>query len=69
MYSLVIYFCSLISIPKKRNIETMLALPHSYNWQKFNNKTNKKGGQEYQSMDPEYVPGQINSRILELLLR
>ena len=30
---------------------------------------NEKINQEYQSMDPEYVTGQINTRILELLLR
>ena len=35
---------------------------------KVNNKMNEKRSQEYQSMDPEYVTGQINSRILELLL-
>ena len=29
---------------------------------------NEKRNQEYQSMDPEYVTGQINSCILELLL-
>ena len=34
-----------------------------------NNKMNEKRIQEYQSMDPEYVTGEINSRILELLLR
>ena len=34
-----------------------------------NNKMNEKRSQEYQRMDPEYVIGQINSRILELLLR
>ena len=34
-----------------------------------NNKMNEKGSQEYQSIDPEYVPGKINSHILELLLR
>ena len=34
-----------------------------------NNKMNEKRSQEYQSMDPEYVTEQINSRILELLLR
>ena len=34
-----------------------------------NNKMNEKRNQEYQSMDPEYVTGQIKSRILELLLR
>ena len=64
-----ILFCSLISVSKKWNIETMLTFPYSYNWQKFNNKMNEKRSQEYQSMDPEYVTGQINSRILELLLR
>ena len=36
---------------------------------KVNNKMNEKRSQEYQSMDPEYVTGQINSRILKLLLR
>ena len=40
-----------------------------YNWQKFNNKMNEKRSQEYQSMDPEYVSGQVNSHILELILR
>ena len=40
----------------------------SYNWQKFNNKINEKRSQEYQSMDPEYISGEINSHILELLL-
>ena len=34
-----------------------------------NNKMNEKRSQEYQSMDPEYVIGQINGRILELLLK
>ena len=34
-----------------------------------NHKMNVKRSQEYESMDPEYVTGQINSRILELLLR
>ena len=34
-----------------------------------NNKMNEKRSQECQSMDPEYVTGQIKSRILELLLR
>ena len=63
------FFCSLIWVSKKWNIETVWTLPYSYNWQKFNNKMNEKRSQEYQSMDPEYVTGQINSRILELLLR
>ena len=48
----------------------MLTLPYSYNWQKFNNKMNEKRSQEYQSMGPEYVvTGQINSRVMELLMR
>ena len=47
----------------------MLILPYSYNCQKFSKKRNEKRGQEYQSLDPEYVPEQINSHILELLLR
>ena len=34
-----------------------------------NHKMNEKRSHEYQSMDPEYVTGQINSCILELLLR
>ena len=42
LYSLFILFCSLISVSKKRNIEIMLTLPYSYNWQKFNNKMNEK---------------------------
>ena len=36
---------------------------------KFNDKMNEKRSQEYQSMDPEYVTGQINGPIPELLLR
>ena len=34
-----------------------------------NHKMNEKRSQEYQSIDPEYVTGQINSRIVELPLR
>ena len=34
-----------------------------------NNKINEKRSQEYQNTDPEYGTGQINSCILELLLR
>ena len=30
---------------------------------KVNNKINEKRSQEYQSMEPEYVTGQINSGI------
>ena len=63
------FFCSLISVSKKRNTEIMLTLPYPYNWQKFNNKVNEKRSQEYQIMDLEYVTGKINSCILELLLR
>ena len=69
LYSSFIHFCSLTSVSKKWNIETMLTLPYSYNWQKFNNKINEKRSQDYQSMDPEYVTGQINSPILELLFK
>ena len=59
----------IILVSKKWNIETILTLPYSYNWQKFNNKMNEKRSQKYQSMGPEYVTGQINSHILELLSR
>ena len=48
----------------------MLTFPYSYNWQKFkNHKMNEKRSQEYQSIDPEFVTVQINSCILEILLR
>ena len=47
----------------------MLTQRYSHSSQKFNNKTNEKRSQEYQRMNPEYVTGQIISRILELLLR
>ena len=33
------------------------------------NKMNEKRSREYQNMGPEYVTWQINSRILELLLK
>ena len=37
------YFCcSLISVSGKRNIETMLTLLYSYNWQKFNKMNEKR---------------------------
>ena len=36
---------------------------------KKSHEMNEKRSQEYQSMDPDYVTGLINSRILELLLR
>ena len=63
------YFSFLISVSKKWNIEAMLTLPYSYNWEKFNNKMNEKSSQEYQSMEPEYVTRKIISRILQLLFR
>ena len=47
----------------------MLTPPYSYNWQKFINNMNEKNPQEYQSVVPEYVTGQINSHFQELLLR
>ena len=66
----VLLYQSLRSVSfKKQSVETMLILPYLYNWQKSNNKMNEKRSQVYQSMDPEYVTGQTNSRILELLLR
>ena len=42
LHSLFILFCSLISVSKKQNIEKVLTLPYSYNWQKFNKKMNEK---------------------------
>ena len=66
LYSLFIFFCSLLSVSKKQNIGKMLALPYSYNWQKLNEKKKPKVS-EYGH--PEYVSRQIISRILELLLR
>ena len=35
------FFCSLLSVSKKRSIETMLTFPYSYNWRKFNNHKKK----------------------------
>ena len=46
----------------------MLTFLYPCNWQKFNNKMNEKEVSSM-SIEPEYVTGQINSRILELLLR
>ena len=69
VFSFHTFFCSLRSFCNKWNIETMLTLLYSYNWQKFNNKMNETRSQEYQSMDHEYVTGQINRCSLELLLR
>ena len=36
------FFCSLTSVSKKQNTETMLILAPSYNWRKFNDKINEK---------------------------
>ena len=69
VFSFHTFLFYIILVSKKWNIETILTLPYSYNWQKFNNKMNEKRSQKYQSMDPEYVTGQINSHILELLSR
>ena len=44
-------------------IETLLTLPYLYNWLNFNKKMNEKRNQEYQSVDPEYLTGQINSHL------
>ena len=64
------FFGSLISVSKKWNIETMLGpFPIHTIDKSFNNKLNEKRSQDYQSMDPEYVTGQINSPILELLFK
>ena len=48
---------------KKVNLSLFIQLA------KVNHKMNGKRSQEYQSMDPEYVTGQINGHIPELLLR
>ena len=64
------FFCSLISVSKKKNIEKILNLPYLYNWKKFINKMNEKkkpGVSEYG--DPEYVTREINIHILKFLLR
>ena len=61
------FFCSLISVSGKQNIETMLTVFYSYNWQKLN-KMNERS-YRYQSVGSEFVTGQINSHILEILLR
>ena len=45
-----------------------LTLSYSYKWQKFN-KMNEERSQGYQNAVPEYVTWQINSHILQLLLR
>ena len=49
-----ILFCSLISVPQKWNIETMLTFSYSFNWQKLDivvnnhNKMNERRSQEYE---------------------
>ena len=42
VFSFHTFFCSLISVSKKLNIETILTPPYPNNWQKFNNKINEK---------------------------
>ena len=70
LYSLLIFFfCSLVSVSKKQNIETMLILPSLFIQLAKFQQNEWKRSQEYQSMDPEYVTEQINSCILEFLLR
>ena len=61
-------FWSFISVSKKRNIETMLTFPYSYNWKKLTTTT-KWMKKKSHSMNPEYVTEKINSRILELFLQ
>ena len=58
----------LIPVSKTQGIEKMLNLLYQYKWQKFN-KMNEKRSLEYQSVSTEYVTGQINSLILQLLFR
>ena len=69
VFSFHIFFCSLVSVSKKLNIETMLSLPSLFIQLAKFQQNEWKRSQEYQSMDPEYVTGQINSCILEFLLR
>ena len=42
VFSFHTFFCSLISVSKKRKIETMLTLLFSYKWHKFSKKMNEK---------------------------
>ena len=69
VFSFHAFLFSYISLEETEHRNNVLALPYSYNWQIINNKINEKRSQECQSMDPEYVTGQINSRVLQLLLR
>ena len=48
------FFSSLVSVSEKRNIETMLTVPYSYNWQKFNNNMNEKEANNYKSYSGAY---------------
>ena len=32
LYSFLVFFCSIVSVSKKWNIEVMLTIPYSYNW-------------------------------------
>ena len=69
IYLLLSYFsCSPILVFKTRDTERMLTLLYEYKCQKFN-KMNEKRSLGYQHVGAEYVTGQINSLILQLLLR
>ena len=72
LYSHFILFFSLIShislhgTEHRNNVNPFLFMQLA---KKFNNKMNEKRSQEYQSMYRGYVSGQINSHVLELLVR
>ena len=57
---------SLYETEHRNNVNPFLLIQLA---KKFNNKMNEKRSQEYQSMYRGYVSGQINSHILELLVR
>ena len=61
---LLFFYSSLYEMEHTNNANLILFVQFA----KVNNnhKMNEKRSQEYQSMNPEYVTGQINSRILEL---
>ena len=63
------YFCSFcILVSKTQGRERVVTLLYQYKWQTFN-KMNEKKVLRYQSVGAEYVTEQINSLILQLLLR
>ena len=59
------FYCSLISVSKKLDIERILTLPYSHKWQKLN-KINERKSQGCQSVGAKYVTEQINSLTLSL---